>query len=171
MILVACWHQQPLRKLYRNCLGMFCVYPGVCTHSDAVESVTSKRLFFLFMKFYIHFNVTERLPCCDEKLQNLERWVFRLVLRIVMAEVCWLEYTPDSKIHGTNMGPPGSCRPQMGPMLAPRTLLSGSVTIPEVWCNVLILIKLLLWAQRQGIYKYIVIQVQNNWTAKQDFVK
>ena len=31
---------------------------------------------------------------------------------------------PDSKVHGANMGPPGSCRPQMGPMLAPWTLLS-----------------------------------------------
>ena len=31
----------------------------------------------------------------------------------------------DSKVHWTNMGPPGSCRPQMGPMLAPWTLLSG----------------------------------------------
>ena len=26
---------------------------------------------------------------------------------------------------GANMGPPGSCRPEMGPMLAPWTLLSG----------------------------------------------
>ena len=26
---------------------------------------------------------------------------------------------------GPTWGPPGSCRPQMGPMLAPRTLLSG----------------------------------------------
>ena len=32
---------------------------------------------------------------------------------------------PDSKVHGANMGPPGSCRPQMGPMLAPWTLLTG----------------------------------------------
>ena len=32
---------------------------------------------------------------------------------------------PDSKVHGAHMGPPGSCRPQMGPMLAPWTLLSG----------------------------------------------
>ena len=32
---------------------------------------------------------------------------------------------PDSKVHGANMGPPESCRPQMGPMLAPWTLLSG----------------------------------------------
>ena len=29
---------------------------------------------------------------------------------------------PDSKIHRTNMGQPGSCRPQMGSMLAPWTL-------------------------------------------------
>ena len=35
---------------------------------------------------------------------------------------------PDSKVHGANMGgPPGSCRPQMGPMLAPWTLLSGDM--------------------------------------------
>ena len=32
---------------------------------------------------------------------------------------------PNSKVHGANMGPPGSCWPQMGPMLAPWTLLSG----------------------------------------------
>ena len=29
---------------------------------------------------------------------------------------------------GSTWGPPGSCRPQMGPMLAPWTLLSGTVT-------------------------------------------
>ena len=34
--------------------------------------------------------------------------------------------TPDSKVHGANMGPLGSSRPQMGPMLAPWTLLSGT---------------------------------------------
>ena len=34
---------------------------------------------------------------------------------------------PDSKVHGANMGPTwaGSCRPQMGPILAPWILLSG----------------------------------------------
>ena len=32
---------------------------------------------------------------------------------------------PDSKVHGATQGPPGSCRTQMGPMLAPWTLLSG----------------------------------------------
>ena len=32
---------------------------------------------------------------------------------------------PDSKVHGANMGPPGSCRPQMGTMLAPWTCYLG----------------------------------------------
>ena len=30
-----------------------------------------------------------------------------------------------AKFMGPTWGPPGSCRPQMGPMLAPKTLLSG----------------------------------------------
>ena len=36
---------------------------------------------------------------------------------------------PYSKVHGANMGPPGSCRPHVGPMLAPWTLLLGSTHI------------------------------------------
>ena len=33
------------------------------------------------------------------------------------------------KFMGLTQGPPGSCRPQMGPMVAPWTLLSGTVRI------------------------------------------
>ena len=32
---------------------------------------------------------------------------------------------PDSKVHGADMGPSGADSTQMGPMLAPWTLLSG----------------------------------------------
>ena len=32
-----------------------------------------------------------------------------------------------AKFMGPTRGPPGSCRPQMGPMLAPWTLLSGAI--------------------------------------------
>ena len=41
--------------------------------------------------------------------------------------IAWHEsnHGPDSKFMGPIWGPPGSCRPQMGPMLAPCTLLSG----------------------------------------------
>ena len=39
-----------------------------------------------------------------------------------------------AKFMGPTWGPPGSCRPQMGPMLAPWTLLSGS---PKYTCRVI----------------------------------
>ena len=39
-----------------------------------------------------------------------------------------------AKFMGPTWGPPGSCRPQMGPMLAPWTLLSGIVPIFPVHC-------------------------------------
>ena len=43
-----------------------------------------------------------------------------------------------AKFMGPTWGPPGSCRPQMGPMLAPWILLSGIVPSNEssdVWAN------------------------------------
>ena len=36
--------------------------------------------------------------------------------------------TQIARFMGPTWGPPGSCRPQMGPMLAPWTLLSGELT-------------------------------------------
>ena len=46
-----------------------------------------------------------------------------------MFPITWSRCKPWSthiaKIIGPTWGPPGSCRPQMGPMLAPWTLLSG----------------------------------------------
>ena len=47
----------------------------------------------------------------------------------IMFKPLWVNTIPDSKVHRANMGPtwgpPGSCRPQMGPMLAPWTLQTG----------------------------------------------
>ena len=39
-----------------------------------------------------------------------------------------------SRLMGPTWGPPGSCRPQMGPMLAPWTLLSGSLPLGMQTC-------------------------------------
>ena len=39
---------------------------------------------------------------------------------------------------GPTWGPPGSCRPQMGPMLAPWTLVSGTSHQPTKYYNVTI---------------------------------
>ena len=38
-----------------------------------------------------------------------------------------------ARFMGPTWGPPGSCRPQMGPMLAPRTLLSGIWSYKITW--------------------------------------
>ena len=48
-----------------------------------------------------------------------------------------------AKFMGSTWGPPGSCRPQMGPMMAPWTLLSGllstgplGTTSSEIWIEI-----------------------------------
>ena len=46
---------------------------------------------------------------------------------------CVASLVPDNKVHGADMGPPGSCQPQLGPMLTPWTLLSG---MPLITANV-----------------------------------
>ena len=66
---------------------------------------------FSFIK--MHLNMSAKLwPYCLE-----ERWVNNnLNINMIKA-----------KFMGPTWGPPGSCRPQMGPMLAPGTLLSGAL--------------------------------------------
>ena len=53
----------------------------------------------------------------------------QIVQKSILLVQIFLGNYPDSKVHGAIMGPtwgpPGSCRPQMGPMMAPWTLLSG----------------------------------------------
>ena len=48
-----------------------------------------------------------------------------LLLSIIWGNVLWFIYTQIAKFIGPTWGPPGSCRPQLGPILAPWTLLSG----------------------------------------------
>ena len=42
-----------------------------------------------------------------------------------------MNVTQIAKFTGQTWGPPGSCRPQMGPILAPWTLLSGTDSTAE----------------------------------------
>ena len=44
-------------------------------------------------------------------------------------------YPQIARFMGPTWGPPGSCRPQMGPMLTPRTLLSGSEFHIQCHCH------------------------------------
>ena len=45
--------------------------------------------------------------------------------------------TQITKFMGPTWGPPGSCQPQMGPMLVPWTLLSGHVPKDDTWSKYL----------------------------------
>ena len=58
--------------------------------------------------------------------------------------------TQITKFMGQTWGPPGSYRPQMGPMLAPWTLISGNVRVCHFSCSLIrffnyITIRSLLW--------------------------
>ena len=53
-----------------------------------------------------------------------------------------INHSQMARFMGPTWGPPGSCRPQVGPMLAPRTLLSGlwkkGFPVPECYLQVAI---------------------------------
>ena len=48
------------------------------------------------------------------------------------SHVLCFQYRHSTRFMGPTWGPPGTCRPQMGPMLAPWTMLSGYVP-PYLW--------------------------------------
>ena len=54
--------------------------------------------------------------------------------------------TQIAKLMGPTWGPPGSCRPQMGPMLAPWTLLSGEIKFMSTSYEIVLMnVTELLW--------------------------
>ena len=55
--------------------------------------------------------------------------------RLISENIHNLEIVPDNKVHEANMGPSGSCRPQMDHMLAPWTLLSGINSLASGRCG------------------------------------
>ena len=71
------------------------------------------------------------------------RWIPRGTFCVVILKVWFLNSIDDSKVHGANMGPIWADRTQVGPMLAPWTLVSGKA-LPEpmltqtyvyIWCD------------------------------------
>ena len=74
-----------------------------------------------------------------------------------------------AKFMGTTWGPPGSCRPQMGPMLAPWSLLSGTL-MENLWVMLMIIsvsmsqhrtegCQLLIRHRYMQIYMYIYVYI------------
>ena len=60
---------------------------------------------------------------CDPGNDNLGYWLYTECQNL---QLPWRWNNPDSKVHGANMGPPGSCWPQMGPRLSQWTLIPGN---------------------------------------------
>ena len=67
--------------------------------------------------------------------------LLRVFRRLWLVLVCqhlsnFSVYTQEAKFMGPTWGPPGSCRPQMGPILTPWTLLSGHAHNATAFCSV-----------------------------------
>ena len=58
--------------------------------------------------------------------------VMEYFIQLTCYHLADLQPHPDSKFMGPTWGPPGSCRPLMGPMLAPWTLLSGQCLVHQI---------------------------------------
>ena len=56
---------------------------------------------------------------------QMQKRIYRILA--LNAHIVMPYTTPDSKVHGPIWGPPGADRTQVGPVLAPWTLLSGTV--------------------------------------------
>ena len=110
-------------------------------HSDRsnLDTIWKYFLNFLSIVSHIYYGVNDgHIPHCDSDqgrgwhivvaiasqlvaLTLRFTYNFQLRTRNVLLSKC----LPKSKIHVANMGPTGSCRPQMGSMLAPWILSSG----------------------------------------------
>ena len=61
-------------------------------------------------------------------------WLMSLLVWLLTAPT-QMEYTPIARFMGPIWGPSGADRTQVGPMLAPWTLLSGYLSHPLQWCH------------------------------------
>ena len=80
------------------------------THSNARKSVWQQ----------IDYYITFASDCSLERRNGMGNYREELIRHLICSIVPQI-----AKFMGTTWDPPGSCRPQMGPMLAPWNLLSG----------------------------------------------
>ena len=85
----------------------------------------------------IHLRVTSQEVGMRDGRRACGRLVHTLTLQNIYLwnrlTACQWGPTQITKFMGPTWGPPGSCRSQMGPMLAPWTLLSGKVCGIHTW--------------------------------------
>ena len=74
-----------------------------------------------------HFEWNLCMLMSDQNLLNaLCGFIMQQVRYTLLSEGMCVRSNPNSKVHGASMGPSGADRTQVGPMLAPWTLLSGN---------------------------------------------
>ena len=101
---------------------------GHCTchslHSVACQDFIDNRSYFQWTKQLCNWFLRGiHIETIFRSTAKLPRWCSHLATQI-------------AKFMGPTWGPPGFCRPQMGPMLAPWTLLSGySYRKHDCWCT------------------------------------
>ena len=102
--------------------------------SDNLFSCWGRALLPTWMNKYVLSKVQDEITYSFPNFNVATRWEYNLFLYFIMdITTCWsdLIYRMSSQIAkfmGPTWGPPGSCRPQLGPMLVPWTLLSGVVS-------------------------------------------
>ena len=94
---------------------------------------------------WCHNHVMMSQPCHDVTMTSKE--VYTVFVEIWHREFITLQI---ARFMGPTWSPPGSCLPQLGPMLAPWTLLSGTVLMLKVISEefFLMLIYMVLWYPR-----------------------
>ena len=81
---------------------------------------------YIFIQENAFENVVHFVSSCVKTLSHSDEWCASCLVNIGLCNrlMPWVTYTQIAKFMGPTWGPPGSCRPQTGPMLAPWTLLS-----------------------------------------------
>ena len=95
--------------------------------------MSSHKMSFWIMSTFVKWKFYELIFCRAQQLwadgigAHKSYWNESQIIATGFQHYCKSSHRTPSM--GPTWGPPGSCRPHMGPMLAPRTLLLGSVPV------------------------------------------
>ena len=116
-------------------------------HSQHKDHTTLKSYNALCANFAVIYNISD----IQRTVYGLEWWTVYAFWRLILVFLPVLQsnevnsHNNNTKLKASPVpmfmwptwGPPGSCRPQVGPMLVPRTLLSGLITNPLILVTVI----------------------------------
>ena len=130
MVWATLWLNQMI-TMWVRAIWFFCYKIWIMSSKSLSEMAPWKALYVTWSKV-----VTINNSCYFDQLSlwlkavhlptfSITRYWFLYQVNVVRTLLYSNKSLLDNKVHGATWGPPGSCRPQMGPMLAPWTLLSG----------------------------------------------